>query len=138
MKPLIRWFQIVGAVYILLGIGFFPPINAARLPFMIPVDVGAETIAYKALVDWTFFFGLDMLIIGVFMVYAARKPAQALILAWLVIWLELVRGVFADIYYILRGYASVPVYVGFMVFHLIIILTGIRAIRAAESEGEPA
>ena len=133
MNKLKWWFRIVGAVYVLLGVGFFPPINEARLPFMLPLDVAETTIAYKAIVDWTFFFGLDMLVIGAFLLYASRDPLKHLNLVWLIVWLEAIRGVLADIYYIARGYASTPVYVGFIVFHLIIIATGIAAARAAKS-----
>lgn len=46
------WMRIVGAFYLVLGVGFFPPINQARLPFMIGgFDAAPESIAYKAFID---------------------------------------------------------------------------------------
>lgn len=132
MNKLKWWFRIVGVVYFLLGVGFFPPINEARLPVMLPIDVAETTIAYKAIIDWTFFFGLDLLVIGAFLIYASRDPLKHLNLVWLIVWLEAIRGILADIYYIARGYASVPIYVGFIVFHLIIIGTGMASAKAAK------
>jgi hypothetical protein len=129
MKGLKTWLLMVGGFYILLGIGFFPPINEARLPFMLPIDVLPETVAYKAVIDWTFTFGLDLLVIGGYLVYASREPLKHINLVWLVIWLEAIRGVANDIYYIFRGYASVPFYIGFIVVHVIIIATGLRVAR---------
>jgi len=134
MNKLKWWFRIVGAFYLLLGIGFFPPINEARLPFMLPMDAGPDTIAYKALIDWMLTFGLDLLVTGAFLLYASRNPLKHLNLVWLLIWLEAIRGIVDDIYYISRGYASVPFYIGFIVVHLIIIATGIAVVRQTQAK----
>ena len=129
------WMRIVGGFYVILGIGFIPFLNELRLEQMIPGFNAAPTsVTYKALIDWTFFFGLDLLIIGIMLLYASRQPEKNLILAWLIIWLEAVRGVLADIYYILRGYASIPFYIGFMIVHLIIIVSGIVLIRRTQAK----
>ena len=134
MNRLKWWLRIVGAFYLLLGIGFFPLINEARLPFMLPIDAPASSIAYKALIDWMFTFGLDLLVVGGFLIYASRNPARHFNLVWLVVLLEAVRGVLDDIYYISRGYASAPFYIGFIVVHLIIITTGIAFVRHAQAQ----
>ena len=43
MKRLQWWFRIVGLFYLLLGIGFFPPLNEARLPLMLSIDVSTSS-----------------------------------------------------------------------------------------------
>lgn len=134
MTRLAWWMRIVGAFYLVLGAGFFPPVNQARLSFMIPgFDATPESIAYKAFIDWTLVFGLDLLVIGAVLLYAAREPLRNRILVWLVVWLEGVRGVLDDLYYISRGYASAPFYIGFIAVHLVIISTGVLLVRRASS-----
>lgn len=78
MNGLRWWFRIVGLLYVIMGIGFFPPVNEARLPLMITIDAPTTSVVYKALVDWMFTFGLDMLVTGGFMLYASRNPARQL------------------------------------------------------------
>ncbi len=134
MNGLTWWMRFVGAFYLLLGIGFIPFINEARLPLMLPTFTASpNTVEYKALIDWTFVFGLDLLVIGAVLIYGARNPLKNVILVWLVIWLEAIRGILDDIYYISRGYVSVPFYVGFIVVHAIIIVTGIIFLRQART-----
>ncbi|RMH01650.1 MAG: hypothetical protein D6706_01585 [Chloroflexi bacterium] len=134
MNKLVWWFRIVGAFYFLLGVGFFPPINEARLPFILPMDAPETSIAYKAVIDWTFTFGLDLLVTGAFLLYASRNPLKHLNLVWLIIWLEAIRGIADDIYHISRGYTSVPFYIGFIVVHFIIIATGFTLVRQAQAQ----
>lgn len=130
------WMRIVGVFYIILGIGFIPPLNELRIRSLVPITAGPETIEYKALIDWTFVFGLDLLVIGAMLVYGSRHPLRNIILAQTVVLLELIRGVLDDIYYISRGYVFVPFYIGFIVVHLIIIVTGVLFWRQAEREQE--
>ena len=73
-------------------------------------------------------FGLDLLVIGVFLLYASRAPLRHLNLVWLIVALELVRGILDDVYMIAQGYEA-PIYVAFIVLHLVIIVTGIAFIR---------
>lgn len=131
MNKLKWWFRLVGAFYVLLGIGFIPALNAARLPFMLPnFDAPLGGVAYRALLDFSFMFGLDLLVIGLFLIYAASRPLQHKSLVWLIIALESVRGILDDIYMIVSGYAA-PFHVGFIVVHLIIITTGVAFVREA-------
>jgi len=134
MKRLTWWFRIVGLIYVLLGIGFIPFINAARLHLMLPgFDAPVGGVAYRALLDYTFMFGLDLLVIGILLFYASRKPLKNMAIVWLIIALEIVRGIFHDIYMVARGYA-VSIYIGFIVLHLIIIITAIVFVRQAKAE----
>ena len=135
MNRLKWWMRVVGVFYLILGIGFVPFINEARLPLMLPTfSAQPNSVEYKALIDWTFVFGLDLLVIGAVLIYASRDPLKNVILSQTVILLELVRGVLDDIYYSSRGYVSVGFYVGFIITHLIIIVTGIVIIRQASAE----
>lgn len=124
----------MGLFYFLLGIGFIPPLNEARLPFMLSIDVPTTSIVYTSLIDWMFAFGLDMLVIGGFLLYASRNPASHINLVWLIVWLEAIRGVLGDIYYISRGIYSTPFFIGFIIVHLVIIGTGVLFVRQAQAE----
>ncbi|GMV33686.1 hypothetical protein FBQ83_11365 [Chloroflexi bacterium CFX5] len=130
MNKLKWWFRIVGALYILLGVGFAPALNAARLPMILP---GVETsgVTYHGLLDFSFMFGLDLLVTGAFMLWASRDPLKNVSIVWLVVALEIVRGILDDLYMILQGYAA-PFYIGFIVLHLVIIVTGIQYARQAK------
>jgi hypothetical protein len=130
MNKLKWWFRIVGAIYLLLGIGFVPALNAARLPMML---LGVETsgVTYHGLLDFSFMFGLDLIVTGVFMLWASRDPLNNLSIVWLVVALEIVRGILDDLYMISQGYAA-PFYIGFIVLHLTIIITGVRFARLVQ------
>ena len=73
------WFVSVGIIYTLLGIGFTPPINSLRIHTMIPgFDAPINGTAYWGLLDFSFMFGLDLLVTGLFMLYASRDPMKNL------------------------------------------------------------
>lgn len=134
MRSLKWWFRIVGAIYVLLGLGFLPALNAARLPQLLPgFDAPVGGVAFRALLDYTLMFGLDLIVIGVFLLAAAQAPQRAVPIVWLVLALELVRGIFDDVYMLAHGY-SPPIYLGFIVLHLIIIVTGILSVRQLQTE----
>lgn len=134
MNRLKWWFRAVGAIYVLLGVGFIPFLNAARIPLMLPgFDAPAGGVAHRGLLDFSFMFGLDLLVIGGFLLHASRDPLKHVAIVWLVVALEAVRGILDDIYMIAQGYAA-PVYIGFIVLHLVIIATGIRSVRQAQAE----
>ena len=134
MRSLTWWFRMVGAIYMLLGLGFLPALNAARLPQLLPgFDAPIDGVAFRALLDYTLMFGLDLFVIGAFLLGAARAPQRYVPVVWLVLALELVRGIFDDVYMLARGYAA-PIYFGFIVLHVIIIITGIVSVRQARAE----
>lgn len=133
MNRLKWWFRVVGAIYVLLGIGFIPFLNAARIPLMLPgFDAPPGGVAHRGLLDFSFMFGLDLLVIGGFLLHASRDPLKHVSIVWLVVALEAVRGVLDDVYMIAQGYAA-AVYVGFIVLHLAIITTGIAFVRQAQA-----
>lgn len=131
MKRIQWWFRVVGLIYMLLGVGFIPAINADRLPMMLPdFDAPIGGVAYHGLLDFLFMFGLDLLVIGGFLIWASRRPRHHLNLVWLIVWLEVIRGIADDVYMIASGYDP-GVYIGFIVLHLLIIGTGITFRRQA-------
>ncbi|RME80409.1 MAG: hypothetical protein D6775_16245 [Caldilineae bacterium] len=81
----------------------------------------------------TFMFGLEMMVIGAFLVYASQAPRRHLNLVWLIVGLELVRGIFHDMYMISQGYD--PAFMlGFTLLHIVVIGTGILFTRATKME----
>jgi hypothetical protein len=134
MNRLKWWFRAVGAIYVIFGIGFLPPLNAARLPLMLPgFDAPVGGVAYNALLDFSFMFGLEIIVLGLFLIAASRDPLRFVPLVWLVVALEAVRGVLDDVYMIARGYDT-ALYVGFIIVHLVVIGTGVAFVRQAEAE----
>lgn len=133
MNRLKWWFRIVGGLYVLLGAGFIPAINAQRLPVMLPnFDAPIGGVAYHGLLDFSLMFGLDLLVIGGFLVWASKSPQKYTNLVWMIVWLELIRGIFDDIYMIASGY-SPGFYIGFIIVHLLIIGTGILFVRQSQA-----
>ncbi len=124
MTKLKWWFRLTGLIYLLLGIGFIPVINSQRISMMIPnLDAPVGGTAFWGLLDMSFMFGLDLIVIGIYLIYASRNPLKHLTIVYLVIWLEAVRGIMDDIYMISRGYGA-GFYIGFIIFHIIVIVTG--------------
>ncbi|MBZ0204177.1 MAG: BphX family protein [Ignavibacteria bacterium] len=134
MNNLKWWFRITGIVYTLLGIGFVPVINAQRIGVMIPnFDAPTGGTAFWGLLDLSFMFGLDLIIIGIYLIYCSRDPLKHLTIVYLVIWLEIVRGIIDDIYMIARGYGA-GFYIGFIMFHIAVIVTGYLFAKKAKTE----
>lgn len=131
MRFLTWWFRIVGLVNIVLGVMWLPFLNAARLELSVPGwDAPIGGAAYRGFLDYMLLFGLDLIILGVFLVIASFRPQQSRILAWLAIGLSAVRGVLDDVYMIAAGY-PVGAMLAFIAMHTAIIVTGILALRSA-------
>ncbi|MCF7803867.1 MAG: BphX family protein [Candidatus Marinimicrobia bacterium] len=131
------WMHIVGGFYLLLFISS----AIVKLPFRtlfegVLTNAAAGDQTAKMLIDTWVMFGLEVGVIGAGLLIASRIPGQARVLVWTVLGLELVRGIIDDIYMIARGY-EVTIYVGWIVIHAVIIITGILALRAHISETEP-
>lgn len=130
--PLVWWLRIVGAFYLFL----FVMIVFVRLPLRVFAPEGTLDLAAagdplaKYLVDTWVMFGLELGVIGVMLLVATRYLDQARLLVWTVIGVELVRGIVDDVYMIARGYEPAG-FVGWIVIHSIIILTGYYALRRA-------
>ncbi|WP_368496302.1 BphX family protein [Herbiconiux sp. A18JL235] len=131
MTFLTWWFRVVGLVNIVLGLLWMPFLNAARLDLTVPGwDAPIGGTAYRGFLDFTMLFGLDLLILGAFLIAASFRPGRSTVLAWLAITLSVVRGILDDIYMIAAGYPVVGMLV-FIALHLAIVVTGLLALRAA-------
>lgn len=131
-----RWMQVVGGLYAVLGIGFLPPINEARMTaaFAFAED-GQGTQLFKAFIDYSFAFGQALFVIGAFLLWTARRSPrpESRPLVWLVVWLEAVFVV-GDLWAMQRGYGTTAnmVWLGFIAMHLTVVLTGVRVARRAD------
>ncbi|QZY28932.1 BphX family protein [Nocardioides coralli] len=132
-RPLAWWMRAVGVFYVVLGLGFLPPVNRARFDVLLPAfDAPRDSVAFEALIDWTFVFGLETAVIGAVLLWASRSAGRNVVLAWAVVALELTRGVAWDLYYLSRDYTdAVGFYVGFIVVHLVIAASGAVLARRA-------
>jgi hypothetical protein len=131
MKRLTWWFRSTGVIYVVLGVSWLPFANAPKLEQVIPgFDGPANGTAYNGFLNWMVVFGLEMIVVGVFLFVSSWRPLANEPLVWLVVALSAVRGIADDIYMIVQGYpvASNLVFIG---LHSAIIVTGVLALRAA-------
>ena len=132
MNTLNRWMRVVGAFYVLQ----FVAMAIVRAPIRTFGPEGAldqakagEPVA-SFLVDTWLIFGLEVLAVGVCLLVATRHQAWAAGVVWTVIAIELSRGILADSIMIARG-IEVAGYLVWIAIHSTVIVTGLRAIRAA-------
>ncbi len=129
-RGLQRWMRIVGGFYVLLALFNTPPVISARFAAQYPdLGLAVDAAAAQALVDVWFMFGLEVAVIGIALVWLSRDPLRALPFVRVVLALELVRGVADDLYLLARG-QDPAVYLGWIVIHLVIVVTGLLAIRS--------
>jgi hypothetical protein len=134
MKRLTWWFRIVGIIYIGLGVSWLPFANAPKLEQVIPgFDGPIGGTAYHGFLDWMVVFGLEMIVVGGFLVYASFSPVKYLPLVWLIVALSAVRGIADDVYMIVQGYPVASNLV-FIALHSAIIITGVIFARAARKQ----
>ena len=133
MKKLKWWFRIVGMFYLFLtAVNLYAVfLNNRFLKIDIPFPV--DEVAFRITLDFWLTFVLDLLVMGAFMIWASRNPLKHINIAWLILWLEAIRGVADDFYLVARGY-SAPFYTGFTIIHLVIIITGYIFIRQASMQ----
>ncbi|HNS04352.1 MAG TPA: BphX family protein [Anaerolineae bacterium] len=136
MRKLKWWFIAVGVFYLLLALMnlYFVLFNPSFADSSIDFPFPSTPDTIQAFVDGWSPFAFEVFAIATFCLWAARNPRRYIGAVWLLIWLELWHGIIDDIYLIARGYNAAS-YIGFIVVHLIIIVTGIWAARAAQVEG---
>lgn len=130
--PLVWWLRIVGAFYLLLfvmAVFVRLPIRAFGPEGTLALAASGDPIATFVVDTWVM-FGLELGVIGIALIAASWYIGQARLLVWTVIGLELVRGIVDDIYMIASGYEPGG-FIGWIVIHSVIIVSGVVALRAA-------
>ena len=122
------WLRVVGAFYLLLVVGSFWVmfINPRLFGDMFPYS--RNEIAVRAFSDAWLIFALEMLVLGIIMLYASRQPERNGTLVVTIAILELIRGAGGDLLWMLRGFPTMN-YIPFMLLHLLIAITGILFLR---------
>jgi hypothetical protein len=122
------WLQIVGGIYLLLVVGSFWVlfVNPRLFGNMFPYS--ADETAVRAFSDAWLIFVLEMLVLGIIMLYASRRPEHNGMLVVPIAVLELIRGAGGDLLWIMRGFPTIN-YIPFMIVHVIIAITGIIFMR---------
>jgi hypothetical protein len=131
MNKLKWWFLLYGGFFTLLGV-----VNVYSVlidPAYFASNFSFDSVALQAFVDGWSPFAFEVLGIGAFCLWAARNPRKYMGAVPLLVWLELLHGVFDDIYLISRGYNTVG-YLVFILIHFIIMGTGLLALRQAQAE----
>lgn len=133
MNRLRTWMRIVGGFYVFLGLINTPPVVAARMGLQYPnLELALDHMAVRAINDLWFVFGTEMAVIGIMLIVGSGEPLRGKILVQTVLLLELIRGILLDVYWISRGYYVNFHYAAWIVIHLIIIVSGWRALQQAE------
>ncbi len=136
MNKLKWWFRIVGLFYLLLTLmnlyGLF--LGGGQLfADTLPAPLNTDALAVRAFSDAWMVFVFELGVLGAMALVASRDPAKNRIMAWVIIWAEVFRGILADAIWITRGYDAGS-YSGFIVIHLVIVATGIMFLRQAKAE----
>ncbi len=139
MKQLRWWMRIIGVVYLLLFVGMSiiqaPPEAYLSALGVTPDPQGAT---FRLLVNTWMALGLEIGVVGVALLVASREPARHTLLVWLVLGMELLRGIVADIFWYLDGVITVGPLIFWLVFHGVIIAWGYFALRQSQQTSKAA
>lgn len=138
MNKLKWWFRVVGTFYLLLtamnlSALFFT--NGQMFADTLPAPFGADASAVRTFTDAWMVFVFELGVLGAMAWVASRDPMKNQIMAWIIIWAEVFRGIVADVIWITRGYA-VSSYAVFIAIHLIIIVTGVIFVRQVQVQAK--
>lgn len=127
MTKLKWWFRIVGVFYLLIGFmnlpGYFDnQLFASSLPYTASANVT------RAFADGWGYAVFEVFGMGLFLLWASRKPADNLSIVWLTVWLEVLHGIGYSVYLIAKGFDPL-VTGGFVIASLVIIVTGVLLVR---------
>ncbi len=138
VKGLRRWMRVVGLFYLLLFVvGAIIKLPVEQTLGQAGIVLDQTNLAHRFLVDTWVMFALELGVIGAALWFFSGHPYENRALIWTVLGLELIRGIVDDIYMLIRGYDP-AFYIGWIVIHSIIILTGLLALRSASEEAHPA
>ena len=130
--------RVVGTFYVLLFVvGAIIKLPVQETLSQAGISLDQSNLAHRFLVDTWVMFALELGVVGLALWYFSNQPYDSRSLVWTVLGLELVRGIVDDVYMLIRGYSQ-PFYIGWIVIHTIIILSGLWALRNASEEAHPA
>ena len=130
MGSLRWWMRITGVFYLVqatIAAIVRLPIRVLAPAGTLEAASGADAVA-RLLVDTWLLFGLEIAVVGGALILGSRAPERARPLVWLVLALELFRGIVHDLHMIGRGYDPPP-FIVWVVIHLVIIATGYWALQ---------
>jgi hypothetical protein len=137
MNKLKWWFRIVGAFYLFITLMnvYFLFLGGGIQMFTdsLPAPMNADPLAGQAFADAWLVFVFELGVLGAMAMVASGNPVKNRIMAWVIIWAEVFRGILADAIWIMRGYDAGR-YIVFIAIHLAIILTGVVFLRQAQAE----
>lgn len=128
MRTRVWWMRAVGGFYVLLTLMnvYILAFDSDYMGDTLPFDAGPNGI--RAFNDAWMVFIAELGVLGVMLLYGSTRASQAGLLILTVVLAEVFRGVVADAIWIGRGYSAAS-YGGFIAVHLVIIVTGILALR---------
>ena len=135
MNKLKWWFRIVGVFYLLLTfMNIYALFFGSQQMFTdtLPAPMNTDSLAVRTFTDAWMVFIFELGVLGAMALVASRNPVQHKIMAWVIIWAEVFRGILADAIWIGRGYA-VSSYAIFIAIHVVIIVTGALFLRQANA-----
>ena len=136
MNTMRWWLRIVGLFYLLQFIAMVvvrAPIRSAG-PAGVLDNASAGDPTATFLVDTWTTFGLEVGAIGIVLLVASRFAAEARLLVWAIIAIELARGIVLDVYMLARGYPA-AVYGTWIPIHALVIATAFLALRRSGAPG---
>jgi hypothetical protein len=136
MNKLKWWFRIVGAFYLLLTMMNLYALflgGGQMFADILPAPMNTDALAVRAFGDAWLVFVFELGVLGAMALVASRAPLQNSIMAWVIIWAEVFRGIVGDVIWITRGYDAGS-YIVFIAIHLAIILTGVVFLRQTKAE----
>jgi hypothetical protein len=130
------WFRVVGVFYLLLTLMNIYSLflgGGQMFADTLPAPMNIDPLAVRTFTDAWMVFVFELGVLGAMALYASRSPLQNKIMAWVIIWAEVFRGILADAIWIGRGYSAAS-YAIFIAIHIVIIATGVLFLKSAQTE----
>lgn len=125
-----RWMVGVGVVYLLISANLGSLVVAPErvYQFYPTYDAPLDSVATAVAADVALMVAFEFAVLGAALLWASRRPTAYAGLVPLIVALELVRGIVDDVYLLtMRTYTIDAIYYGFIVLHLVVIVTGLAA-----------
>lgn len=138
MHGLRWWMRAVGAVYLLQAVVaavVHLPVYVLGPPGTLEAAEAGDLTALLLIDTWVL-FGLEVATVGVALFVASFRAADPRVFVWVVLALELFRGIGHDVYMLARGYPATGLVV-WIVIHVVIIGSGLLLLRGRPVAASP-